>query len=522
MNPSGRRVWYRALLNLSSIAVMGAIGAPSLTGQTSSPVRDASLANAEPYLYAAEDFGIDPAGVTYYKDIAPILRENCVKCHTATGMAPMALTSYPEVRRWSQRIKERTAIRDRRGAMPPFFLERNIGIQEFRDSEYLRDEELAKIQAWVDHGTPEGDPADAPHDALALGESDVAWAPGEDGAVPWELGEPDLIVVMDPVTVPVTGPDHWGDYGMLTTGLVEDRYVKALQVREVSDLSFDDPALEKTVGGRWVWHHMNYGVRVLDEDGNVTGERISYPIHEVGRNADIFPEEVGYPLPANSVIHLNNGHTRPNQVRETTAHLEFGFYFHPKGYEPTYRRQGSLSMGNGIDVYAKPGEANQRFETFTVLDQHTKLYAWEPHLHAPGMRACVEAIWGPIISTLNCVGYDHNWVKQYLYAPGSEPLLPKGTVVRYVGYLDTTDDNQNMADNRNWQGSGRRSLANMFLELGWAVSLTDEEFEAEMAVRRAQMKDRNDFDVGCPLCWAFEEEHFETRPAADDGGGGAP
>ncbi|HAD74659.1 MAG TPA: hypothetical protein DCG16_02675, partial [Gemmatimonadetes bacterium] len=112
---------------------------------------------------------------------------------------------------------------------------------------------------------------------------------------------------------------------------------------------------------------------------------------------------------------------------------------------------------------------------------------------------------------------DHNWVKQYLYAPGHEPLLPKGTVVRYVGYLDTTDDNPNMADNRNWQGSGRRSVANMFLELGWVVSLTEEEFQAEMAERRKHM-DRNDFDVGCPLCWAFEEENFE-RPAADGGGG---
>ena len=79
-----------------------------------------------------------------------------------------------------------------------------------------------------------------------------------------------------------------------------------------------------------------------------------------------------------------------------------------------------------------------------MLRQHTKVYAWEPHLHAPGMRSCVEAIWGPIVHTLNCVGYDHNWVKQYLYAPGHEPLLPKGTVVRYIGYLDTTDDNHNM------------------------------------------------------------------------------
>ncbi len=94
--------------------------------------------------------------------------------------------------------------------MPPFFVERNIGIQEFRDSEYLRDEELAKIQAWVDHGTPEGNPADAPDgaQALALGESRETSDYESSGAVPWELGEPDLIVPMDPVTVPIVGPDQ--------------------------------------------------------------------------------------------------------------------------------------------------------------------------------------------------------------------------------------------------------------------------------------------------------------------------
>ncbi len=520
MHPSRRRVWCREFFGLSLITVMGALGAQSLTGQTSIPLRDGSLANIEPYLYAAEDFGIDPTEVTYHKDIAPILRANCVKCHTANGMAPMALETYTDVRRWSQRIKDRTALRDRGGAMPPFYVERNIGIQEFRDSEYLRDEELAKIQAWADNGSPEGDPADAPDRPLALGESSETpvFAPG--GGVPWELGEPDLIIPMDELTMPAIGPDRWGDFGMLPTRLVEDRYVRAVQVREVSDLSFDDPALENTVGGRFLFHHMNYGVRVLDEDGNVTGQRISYPIHEVGRNADIFPEEVGYPLPANSVIHLNNGHLRPNQVRETTAHLEFGFYFHPEDYEPKYRRQGSLAMGNDVDVYARPGEANQTHVTYTVLDQHTKLYAWEPHLHAPGARSCIEAIWGPVVHTLNCVGYDHNWVKQYLYAPGHEPLLPKGTVIRYVGYLDTSDNNPNIADNRNWQGSGRRSVANMFLELGWVVRLTEEEFQAEMAERRKHM-DRNDFDVGCPLCWAFEEETFEA-PAITTQGDGLP
>ena len=35
---------------------------------------------------------------------------------------------------------------------------------------------------------------------------------------------------------------------------------------------------------------------------------------------------------------------------------------------------------------------------------------FEPHLHAPGARMCLEAIWGINIETLSCSGYDHNWV----------------------------------------------------------------------------------------------------------------
>jgi hypothetical protein len=479
------------------------------------------LANVEPYLYAAEDFGIDPTAVTYHKDIAPILRENCMSCHIPEGMAPMALTTYQEVRRWSQRIKERTAIRDRQGAMPPFFIERNIGIQEFRDSEYLRDEDLAKIQAWVDNGTPEGDPADAPAGALALGESSptpVSASTG--GGVPWELGEPDLIIAMDPVTVPAIGPDQWGDFGMLPTGLLEDRFVKAVQVREVSDLSFDDPALANTVGGRFVWHHMNYGVRVLDADGNTTGQRISYPIHEVGRNADIFPEEVGYSLPANSVLHLNNGHYRPNQVREATARLEFGFYFHPKGYEPKYRRAGSLAMGNDVDVYARPGEANQTHVTYTVLQQHTKLYAWEPHLHAPGSRSCVEAIWGPVVQTINCAGYDHNWVRVYKYEDDAAPLLPKGTILHLTGYFNNSPSNPNVPDPRNWSGGGHRSVDNMFINLMQAIYLTDEEFDAEVAKRRAKLLTDGGTDIGCPLCGPNASAVTADDDDNDGAGGG--
>src|SRR5690606_37694548 len=95
------------------------------------------------HLYAAEDFGIDPGSVTYAKDIAPIIQRSCVNCHRPGGAAPMAFTTYEEVRPWAQVIKLKTAIRDRMGAMPPWYVEKDIGIQHYKQDPSLSDEELA-------------------------------------------------------------------------------------------------------------------------------------------------------------------------------------------------------------------------------------------------------------------------------------------------------------------------------------------------------------------------------------------
>ena len=455
------------------------------------PARDGTVANRAPYVLAAADFGIEASAVTFTKDIAPILQRSCESCHRVGGGAPMSLTTYAEARRWANRIKERTAIRDRMGAMPPFFVEPGVGIQEFKNDHPLSDAELATIQAWVDNGAPEGDPADMP--------APLEW-PSDRG---WTLGEPDLIVQGPDITMPAVGPDRWGDIGLVPTGLIEDRYVMSVEVREVNDIPTD--AERTTVGGRYIFHHMTYTSGVLTSEGTALVDSTSqgWPIHEVGRNADIFGEGVGMLLQANSGLSLRASHLHSTGVRETTGRLEFGFRFHPVGYEPEYRRAGG-SGGNGIDVDIRPNQGGQEFHSYRVLDSHTKITAFEPHLHAPGVRMCLEAIWGINRFTLNCVGYDHNWVKQYLYEEHSAPLLPKGTILHITGYLDTTAENPNLADTRNWAGGGRRSVANMFIDLGQSVRMSEEQFQAEMAERRARMQDRNAYDIGCPLCWAPE------------------
>ncbi|MGD2045215.1 MAG: hypothetical protein PVJ80_12215 [Gemmatimonadota bacterium] len=491
----------KATTVVTTLATLAAV--PLAVSAQASVAHTGGLADHRPHLFAAADFGIDPATVTFTKDIAPILQRSCEQCHWAGGGAPMSLVTYQEVRRYASRIEERTAIRDRMGAMPPWFVEKDIGIDGFENDYSLSDEELALIQAWVDNGAPEGDPADMPPPL----EHDMS---GD-----WKLGEPDLVVRSPDMTMPAIGPDRWGDIGMVPTGLTEDRYVKSVEIREVNDIPTDQGT--STVGGRYIFHHMTYTSVQLDENGNeVRGTSTSWPIHEVGRNADVFPDQAGRLLAANSALSLANSHLHSNG-RETTGHLEFGFTFFPEGYEPEYTRRGPR-LGNGIDIDVPANEAGHEFHNFVTLQEHTKIVAFEPHLHAPGYRMCIEAIWGHNQFTLNCVGYDHNWVKQYIYKDDAAPLLPKGTILHVIGFLDTTENNPNVADARNWAGGGRRSVSNMFIDLGYSVELTEEQFQAEMAKRRALMVDRNDFDVGCPLCWAPE-----LMTADDDqqqGGGG--
>src|SRR5215813_4632664 len=150
------------------------------------------------------------AAVTFTKDIAPILQKSCQGCHHADGVAPMSLVTYDEVRPWARAMKTRTALRSQRGAMPPFFVEKNIGIQKFKHDPSLTEEQIVKIGQWADSGAPRGNAAEMPK-PLDFDETDK-----------WTIGEPDLILKSREVLVPATGPDWWGDIGLVPTGLIED------------------------------------------------------------------------------------------------------------------------------------------------------------------------------------------------------------------------------------------------------------------------------------------------------------
>ena len=66
--------------------------------------------------------------------------------------------TYEEARPWARSIKERVVTRQ----MPPWHLDKSVGIQSFQNDMSLSDAQIATIAKWVDSGAPQGDPKDMP------------------------------------------------------------------------------------------------------------------------------------------------------------------------------------------------------------------------------------------------------------------------------------------------------------------------------------------------------------------------
>src|SRR5579862_788799 len=177
-------------------------------------------------------FAAEPAKtVTFAKHISPIFQEKCQDCHRKGAMAPMPLVTYEETRPWAKAIKQRVATRN----MPPWHLDKTVGIQNFQNDASLSDEQIATIVKWVDAGAPQGNPKDMPPAR--------EW-PTDDG---WKLskqfGEPDLVLKSDDYTMPARGQDVW--FKPLTSiPLTEPRWVRAVEIRP------------STPAGRRITHHV--------------------------------------------------------------------------------------------------------------------------------------------------------------------------------------------------------------------------------------------------------------------------
>jgi hypothetical protein len=213
---------------------------------------------------------------TFAKDITPIFQEKCQDCHRKGSMAPMSLITYEETRPWAKAIKQRVASRN----MPPWHLDKTVGIQQFQNDISLSDEQISTIVSWVDAGAPLGDVKDMP--------PAKQW-PTDDG---WKLskqfGPPDFVLKSEAYTMPAHGQDVW--FKPLTgVPVTEPRWVRAVEMRP------------STPAGRRITHHVL--ARLIQEepdalainDGSGGGPGSAGLLMEwaIGKNYDVYRPNTG-------------------------------------------------------------------------------------------------------------------------------------------------------------------------------------------------------------------------------------
>ena len=395
--------------------------------------------------------------ITFARDILPILQENCQSCHRDSGIGPMSLMNYDEVRPWAPLIQYKVVNRE----MPPWHIDRTIGLQKFKNDRSLSDEEVAMISAWVNAGAPEGSTADMP-------------APMEFAEVTdWSIGEPDVVVNWE-YTVPESGPDQFGElYSRDLIGKMQNgRYIKAIQTRTADDAS-----------RRVVHHALSYATKDRTEPQN-DQFLVDYAS---GKSAEIFPGNSGVLLEPDSEMRLSY-HVHPVGV-ETNAKVQLGIVFYPEDVVPEYRRWSKM-LGYSGTLLDIPGGEVVRNDGYVHFNTNATITSFQPHMHALGAYQCLELIYPSAGGTaktelINCANWDYNWHTIYNYADDVAPLVPAGTVAHIISYHDNTDTNPGNHDARNWTGDGRRTIDEMaFSFLGW-YSMTDEQYLAELERRNS-------------------------------------
>jgi len=406
--------------------------------------------------------GQDNSGPTFAEHVAPIIYDNCVECHRPGSIAPMSLIEYEVVRAFAPIIKDRVVNRK----MPPYFVDRTVGIQQFEDDRSLTDDEIATISAWVDNGGAQGDMSKMPQ--VPVFEESVAWTLED------EMGRPpDLIIpIPEPFTVPADGPNWWMTF-ISDTGLTEDRWIKAFETK---------PSAE----GFPVVHHAVTSMIFPEGGGGFLSE------YALGKTADINPPGTGQLIKAGTQLNWNIHYSGSPDGLDRTDRTRLGLWLLPKGEDPEHELIRS-HMGDNEDLDLAGGDENVRTDGYEFLTENIRITAFQPHLHNLGTRQCIEVIYEDNRrQTLSCAYWDFGWHIAYNFADDVQPLIPKGSVLHVTSWHNNSESNPWATDPRNWVGFGQRSTDDMAFAWISYYQLSDEEYEQAVAQRRMQLVASND------------------------------
>lgn len=408
------------------------------------------------------------SNVTFTEDVAPILQENCVRCHRENSIAPMSLRTYEDARPFAPLMKELVTRRQ----MPPFHYDSDVGsIQKLKNDWRLSDGQIQTIASWVDAGAPMG-----PADAMPEQQQFEAY---DDWRMKEYLGRaPDHVVESKPFTVPATGGDMWWR-PVVPVGLDQDRKVRAIETR---------PTYPK---GVQVVHHAIPRLLLQNDEGEWERES-SFSEYAMGKMGELMPDDAYRILPAEGMIqwdiHYYPGGSNQDRVgAQPTPNnvVRVGFWFYEDTEAPEFEQDLGLYPLRG-DILLEPGgtamtQGFHRWDHPVRIDQYQA--HGHVHLHAMSMEAIYPDGERELLSMTT--NFSAKWHHSYIYQDDVAPLIPEGTVIVLTGWYDNSEDNPLATDPDIYVTRGSRTHDEM--SHAWlAVTHLDQEGYERIKAQREQ------------------------------------
>ncbi|HLG96980.1 MAG TPA: hypothetical protein VKX49_11770 [Bryobacteraceae bacterium] len=360
----------------------------------------------------------NPPAVTFAKDIAPIVFNNCSSCHRPGEAAPFALLSYSDVAKRGKLIATVTKSR----YMPPWKAEHSSFA--FQDERRLSDREIALIDQWVKDGMPEGKASDLP--------------PAPTFASGWQLGEPDMIVELPAAyKIPADGADIYRNIA-IPLGLTEDKWLTAIDMKPTA---------------RPVVHHVLYfadptAKAHLKTDGDQPGfggiipgpNAIGIGGWAVGAQPHKQPEGLALKVPKGSDFIIQY-HFHPDGKVETEK-AKVGLYFAkeaPKRTITGIQLPPSFGLFAGIDI--QPGDKDFVVKDSFTLPVDFDAFSVGAHAHyiATQMKMTATLPNGETLTLLSIKDWDFAWQDRYFF--DHFITLPKGTKIESEVHWNNSTDN---------------------------------------------------------------------------------
>lgn len=346
--------------------------------------------------------------VSYSADIAPLLQNKCIGCHSPGNIAPFAMTNYNKVRGFSAQIKEEVLA----GRMPPWHADPIYGA--FSNDSSLRPEQASMLIQWIDEGSPRGGGPD-PLETVPPPPAD------------WPLGTPDFILNLPMVeNIPATGEVAYRYRTVpLPANFPVHAWLRAAAVRP---------------GNRKVVHHVLVFVGSHNSANNAGGLGGFFAGYVPGYLDTAYPAGTGKRLYRTNSLEFQLHYTTAGTPQ--TDDTQLGLYLAPS--QPPMELQtrssyrwGGLAVGAGVSD--QPVSATTYKHTFS---RNAYLYEMSPHMHLRGSRFRYEAVYpgGAREVLLAVPRYDFLW--QTLYRLAKPKYLPAGTIIECSGAWDNSPMNK--------------------------------------------------------------------------------